>query len=228
MADEKASFEQVQSKLIGTVLDKSKIEVKDDGRGNKLSYLSWAWAWAEVLKVCPDASYEIERFGEERLPYQRTPEGFMVWTKVTMKGVTREMWLPVMDSHNLTMLSEPWKKATKRGEIAVERATMTDINKTIMRCLVKNIAMFGLGLNIYAGEDTPKQLVAESDVMEAPKPIFCKECGKEIAPYKNMSAQDFATNTLASYGKELCLSCANKAKEERKRKAEEENKDKKE
>lgn len=228
MADEKASFEQVQSKLIGTVLDKSKIEVKDDGRGNKLSYLSWAWAWAEVLKVCPDASYEIERFGEERLPYQRTPEGFMVWTKVTMKGVTREMWLPVMDSHNLTMLSEPWKKVTKRGDIAVERATMTDINKTIMRCLVKNIAMFGLGLNIYAGEDTPRQLVAESDVMEAPKPIFCKECGKEIAPYKNMSAQDFATNTLASYGKELCLSCANKAKEERKRKAEEENKDKKE
>lgn len=228
MADEKTSFEQVQSKLIGTVLDKSKIEVKDDGRGNKLSYLSWAWAWAEVLKVCPDASYEIERFGEERLPYQRTPEGFMVWTKVTMKGVTREMWLPVMDSHNLTMLSEPWKKATKRGEIAVERATMFDINKTIMRCLVKNVAMFGLGLNIYAGEDTPRQLVAESDVMEAPKPIFCKECGKEIAPYKNMSAQDFATNTLASYGKELCLSCANKAKEERKRKAEEENKDKKE
>lgn len=228
MADEKTSFEQVQSKLIGTVLDKSKIEVKDDGRGNKLSYLSWAWAWAEVLKVCPDASYEIERFGEERLPYQRTPEGFMVWTKVTIKGITREMWLPVMDSHNLTMLSEPWKKVTKRGEIAVERATMTDINKTIMRCLVKNIAMFGLGLNIYAGEDTPRQLVAESDVMEAPKPIFCKECGKEIAPYKNMSAQDFATNTLASYGKELCLSCANKAKEERKRKAEEENKDKKE
>lgn len=228
MADEKTSFEQVQSKLIGTVLDKSKIEVKDDGRGNKLSYLSWAWAWAEVLKVCPDASYEIERFGEERLPYQRTPEGFMVWTKVTMKGVTREMWLPVMDSHNLTMLSEPWKKVTKRGDIAVERATMTDINKTIMRCLVKNIAMFGLGLNIYAGEDTPRQLVAESDVMEAPKPIFCKECGKEIAPYKNMSAQDFATNTLASYGKELCLNCANKAKEERKRKAEEESKDKKE
>lgn len=228
MADEKTSFEQVQSKLIGTVLDKSKIEVKDDGRGNKLSYLSWAWAWAEVLKVCPDASYEIERFGEERLPYQRTPEGFMVWTKVTIKGITREMWLPVMDSHNLTMLSEPWKKATKRGEIAVERATMFDINKTIMRCLVKNVAMFGLGLNIYAGEDTPRQLVAESDVMEAPKPIFCKECGKEIAPYKNMSAQDFATNTLASYGKELCLSCANKAKEERKRKAEEENKDKKE
>lgn len=225
MAEEKSRFELVQSKLLGTVLDNNKIETKSDGRGGKLSYLSWAWAWAEVLKVSPTASYEIERFGEDRLPYQKTPEGFMVWTKVTIEGVTKEMWLPVMDSHNLAMFDETTKKSTSKGEILIGKATMTDINKTIMRCLVKNIAMFGLGLNIYAGEDTPDEIVAESKVLETPKPVFCECCGQEIKPFKTMSAQDFATNTQTAYGKKLCLECANKAKEERKKKVEEVTKD---
>ena len=106
----------------------------------KLTYLSWANAWAETVKRFPDAAYTVERYGEHDLPYVYDPQtGYMVSTTVTIGGITREMWLPVMDYRNATLM-EPG---------------MTDINKTIMRCLTKNLAMFGLGLYIYKGEDLP-------------------------------------------------------------------------
>lgn len=132
---------------------------------NGLSYLSWAYAWADIKKRYPNATYEIKRFGENNLPYvydQNT--GYMVFTSVTIDDLTHEMWLPVMDSSNKAMKSAPYTYNTKyKKGIVVEAATMFDINKTIMRCLVKNLAMFGLGLYIYAGEDLP-ETQAESQV----------------------------------------------------------------
>lgn len=119
---------------------------------NNLTYLSWAWAWAEFKKVYPEATYEIVKF--DGLPYAVDPNtGYMVYTRVTADGLTHEMWLPVMDYRN---------KALQVGN-----ATMFDINKTIMRCLTKNLAMFGLGLYIYAGEDLPEE---ESQNAPTPKP----------------------------------------------------------
>lgn len=125
----------------------------------ELTYLSWAYAWAEVKKRYPYASYEIEKFNG--LPYVYDPmTGYMVYTTVTIEGVTHEMWLPVMDGANKAMKSEPYEYVTGYGQYqktkVCEAATMFDINKTIMRCLVKNLAMFGLGLYIYAGEDLPE------------------------------------------------------------------------
>lgn len=125
----------------------------------ELTYLSWAYAWAEVKKRYPNASYEIEKFNG--LPYVfDTMTGYMVYTTVTIEGVTHEMWLPVMDGANKAMKSEPYEYTTGYGQYqktkVCEAATMFDINKTIMRCLVKNLAMFGLGLYIYAGEDLPE------------------------------------------------------------------------
>lgn len=125
---------------------------------NGLTYLSWAWAWAEVKKQYPDAQYKILRF-ENNLPYvfdEKT--GYMVFTQMTIEGITHEMWLPVMDGANKAMLDREYTYKTKYGEKVVDKATIFDINKTIMRCLVKNIAMFGLGLYIYAGEDLPENL----------------------------------------------------------------------
>jgi hypothetical protein len=133
---------------------------------NGLAYLSWVWAWSEIKKQCPDANYEIEKF-ENNLPYTYDENtGYMVFTKVTIDNQTYEMWLPVMDGNNKAMLDHPYTykvKEYKDGkwtggyiEKSVEPATMFDINKTIMRCLVKNIAMFGLGIYIYAGEDMPE------------------------------------------------------------------------
>lgn len=132
---------------------------------NGLSYLSWPWAVAEVSKVCPDWSYEVKKFGEAQLPYTLDPKtGYLVYTSVTIKGVTHEMWLPVMDGANKAMRDMPYeyevydkyKKQTVKKK--VEAATMFDINKTIMRCLVKNLAMFGIGLFVYAGEDLPEEI----------------------------------------------------------------------
>lgn len=221
--EEESKFDKIQSLLLATKLDNAKIDKKDDGKGHVLSYLSWAWAWAETIKACPTASYEIERFGEERLPYQKTPEGYMVWTKVTIEGITKEMWLPVMDSHNLAMKSEPYSKKTRNGEIQIAVATMTDINKTIMRCLVKNLAMFGLGLSLYTkGDGAQEDMVNDSEIIEKEKPIPCSDCGNDVKPYGKLTAKQLAEHTYKSYGRILCSDCAAKAKAEREQKAKEE------
>lgn len=134
---------------------------------NKLTYLSWAWAWAEVKKLYPDATYKIWK-DEFNRPYVNDETlGYMCYTSVTINGETLEMWLPVMDGANKSMKADPYtykvkdwyeSKAQNKDiykDKVCEAATMFDINKTIMRCLVKNLAMFGLGLYIYAGEDLP-------------------------------------------------------------------------
>lgn len=145
----------------------SKINVNghtDDKNG--LTYLSWVWAWSEIKKQCPEVTYDILKF-ENNLPYVYDENtGYMVFTKMTIGEQTYEMWLPVMDGNNKAMLNHPYTykvKEYKDGQFTgqykeknVEPATMFDINKTIMRCLVKNIAMFGLGIYIYAGEDLPE------------------------------------------------------------------------
>lgn len=150
--------ENIFDKLIG--LDVSnRVEVKDTGR-TKLSYLSWAWAWAEFKKADKNAVYEVKEFvnGEGiKLPYLYDENlGYMVFTSVTSGGITHEMWLPVMDGNNRAMKKEAYVVKTKYKEVTIAPATMMEINKTIMRCLVKNLAMFGLGLYIYAGEDIPE------------------------------------------------------------------------
>lgn len=132
-----------------------------------LTYLSWAWAWQEFLRICPEATYEIKKFtnpvtGKITTYLEDEEFGIMVFTSITARGVTREMWLPVMDGANKAMKRQPYtyvvKKDDKQYEKSVEAVSMFDINKTIMRCLTKNIAMFGVGLYIYAGEDLPIEL----------------------------------------------------------------------
>lgn len=131
-------------------------EKKQTG-GTTLTYLSWAAAWQVAKENFPDIEYEIERNPETNLPYWYDPmTGYMVFTKVTLGGQTHEMWLPVMDGTNHAMKAEPYEVQTKYKKFTVQAATMTDINKTIMRCLVKNLSMFGLGLYIYRGEDLPE------------------------------------------------------------------------
>lgn len=112
---------------------------------NDLSYLSWAWAWAEVKKVYPDAQFVIYE--------NQLPNGFVVnyftdgrtcWVKtgVIIDGLEHIEELPVMDYRNKS--------------IAYDAVTSTDVNKTIQRSLTKACARHGLGLYIYAGEDLPE------------------------------------------------------------------------
>jgi hypothetical protein len=164
---------------------------------NGLNYLSWAWAWAEVCKRYPSATYEVVKFNG--LPYVFDPEtGYIVYTRVTLEGITREMWLPVMDGNNKAMKNKPYEITTRYGKkIPVEAATMFDINKSIMRCLTKNLGMFGLGLSLYAGEDIgaddktiepepeTKPVKAKTPAKKTPSAIrgafvkYCKENGIE-------------------------------------------------
>lgn len=172
----------------------------------ELTYLSWPYAWAEVKKRYPDASYSIWR-QENGLPYVFDENtGFMVSTSVTINGVTHEMWLPVMDGANKAMLNREYTYLVKNRnfkyakkcddgvfrdkygheqrpytEKRVDAATMFDVNKTLMRCLVKNLAMFGLGLYIYAGEDLP-----ESEQPEPAQPVTPDSPDVEIAVAKGM------------------------------------------
>ena len=136
-----------------------KLERRDN---DKLSYLSWANAWAEFKRAYPNAEYRIVKNQETNLPYFNDPDiGIIVYTEVTADGQTYEMWLPVMDAKNKTMKEQAYTYQVYDNykkqyvEKTVNAATMFDVNKTIMRCLVKNLAMFGLGLYVYAGEDLP-------------------------------------------------------------------------
>lgn len=144
----------------------SAINVNDKvEKKSNLTYLSWAWAWSEVKKAYPDATYQVITDPTTHKPYYYDDTlGYMVMTEVTIEGETLGMWLPVMDGANKAMMATPytykgnaWENGKKVVvDKTVEAATMFDINKTLMRCLVKNLAMFGLGLYIYAGEDLPE------------------------------------------------------------------------
>ena len=145
-----------------------KLERRDN---DKLSYLSWANAWAEFKRAYPNAEYRIIKNPDTNLPYFNDPNiGIIVYTEVTADGQTYEMWLPVMDAKNKAMketaytyqVYDIFKK--QYVEKTVNAATMFDVNKTIMRCLVKNLAMFGLGLYVYAGEDLPNDETQQNDI----------------------------------------------------------------
>lgn len=137
----------------------SKINVnKLTEKKNNLTYLTWSFAWSETKRACPDATYEI---GETQYDDDL---GIMCHTSVTIDGETLGMWLPVMDGANKAMKKFAYKFTTRYGEKQVAAATMVDINKTIMRCLVKNLAMFGMGIYIYGGEDMPSVPTDEVEV----------------------------------------------------------------
>ena len=108
---------------------------------NNLTYLSWAWAWAEVKKHYPDAYYTIYE-NRDGLNYHTDGRTCWVKTGVTINGLEHIEYLPVMDFRN--------------ASISYDKVTSFDVNKAIQRSLTKAVARHGLGLYIYAGEDLPE------------------------------------------------------------------------
>lgn len=158
-------------------IPKDKIETIS-GNGNRpLSYISWSYGWGMFKQLFPDAQYEVVKNPSTGLPYFNDPEaGIMVFTRITASGETHEMWLFVMDATCQAMRTVPyeyqkWNNKTGQWEKkGVKAATAFDINKTIMRCLVKNMAMFGFGLNIYCGDDLPEfDLEGNNSIATKPK-----------------------------------------------------------
>ena len=149
----------------------SKVEKK-----NGLSYLSWAWAWAELKKRHPTATYTI--YEDSNGCFYHT-DGLTAWVKtgVTVDGLEHIEYLPIMDFKNKS--------------IPVASITSFDVNKAIQRSLTKAVARHGLGLCIYAGEDLPeteteakpkkatatatKKATSEPSPIRAELVAFCKE-----------------------------------------------------
>ena len=120
---------------LNTIDVNDKIEKK-----NGLSYLSWAFAWGELKKRYPEATYTIY---ENAQGFNYHTDGRTAWVKtgVTVEGIEHIEYLPVMDYRN--------------NSISVDKLTSFDVNKAIQRSLTKAVARHGLGLYIYAGEDLP-------------------------------------------------------------------------
>lgn len=118
---------------------------------NGLTYLSWAWAWAEIKKAYPEAFYTIY---ENKDGWNYHTDGKTAWVKtgVTIEGIEMIEYLPVMDFKNKS--------------IPVDQLTSFDVNKAIQRSLTKACARHGLGLYIYAGEDLPE---SEQTPIERPQ-----------------------------------------------------------
>ena len=119
----------------------NKINVNDhcEQKGN-LTYLSWAWAWAEVKKVYPEAAYKIYE-NEDGWFYHHDGKTAWVKTGVIIEGLEHIEYLPVLDFKNKS--------------IDLDKLTSFNVNTAIQRSLTKAIARHGLGLYIYAGEDLP-------------------------------------------------------------------------
>ena len=120
---------------------------------NGLTYLSWAWAWAELLKRYPDSTYTVY---ENADGWCYHTDGRTAWVKtgVTVEGKEYIEMLPVMDFKNRS--------------IPLDSITSMDVNKAIQRSLTKAVARHGLGLYIYAGEDLPEGEEEKPDPDAAP------------------------------------------------------------
>lgn len=123
-----------------TKLNDINVNDKTEKKGN-LTYLSWAWAWGEVKKQFPDATYTVY---ENKDGWIYHTDGKTCWVKtgVTVNGIEHIEYLPVMDYKN--------------NSIPLEKVTSYEVNKTIQRSLTKACARHGLGLYIYAGDDLPE------------------------------------------------------------------------
>jgi len=135
------------------------VDVSDKiDKKNNLSYLSWAWAWAELKKKHPDAFFTVY---ENKDGWNYHTDGRTAWVKtgVTVKGIEHIEYLPVMNYQNKS--------------IPYASVTSYDVNKTIQRSLTKAIGRHGLGLCLYAGEDIPDEAsteVAPPAPKQTPKP----------------------------------------------------------
>lgn len=165
---------------------------------NGLTYLSWAWAWAEVKKLFPSATYTIYEAANGCF-YHTDGKTCWVKTGVTIEGLEHIEYLPVMDYRN--------------ASITLEKVTSFDVNKAIQRSLTKAVARHGLGLYIYAGEDLPE---AEQQQPAPSAPTFvCEDCDSVITDCKIggkvYSAEKIAQNAQKKYGRILCANCSKAA-----------------
>ncbi len=137
-----------KSKSIFETLNSINVSDKIEKKGN-LSYLSWAWAWAELKKHYPTSTYTVYE-NQDGLNYHHDGKTAWVKTGVTVNEIENIEYLPVMNNRNKS--------------IPVGQITSFDVNSSIQRSLTKAIARHGLGLYVYAGEDLPQDTEPEKTI----------------------------------------------------------------
>ena len=147
---------------------------------NGLKYLKWSYALKVMSEEFEDFNWKINEYDGKPYLYDENL-GYMVSVTVTADGESKTMTLPVMDSNNKAMKNIAYDYETKNGTRHVEAATMFDINKSQMRCLVKCIAQFGLGLSLYLGEDEVKYNCNTSNVIQNTNKILEKTTGLQLS-----------------------------------------------
>ena len=146
-------------------------------RKGNLTYLSWAWAWAEVLKIDPAARYTVHEWNDMPVCYLKNGTA-MVKVSVEIKGDIKTCLLPVMDNRNRSIV-DPDSFA---------------VNTAIMRCLTKCIALFGLGLYIFGGEDLPEAEKAEPNPEVLAQIAAAADPAALLALFKSLDAVTRATH----------------------------------
>ncbi len=131
-----------------------------------LTYLSWAWAWAEALKADPKATYKVEMFDGKC--YMEINGTAMVWVTVTMFDKPMTCQLPVMDSSNKAIPLKGYTAVSKYGKEYRVECDAFAVNTAIMRCMTKALGLHGLGLYIYAGQDLPDEDAPQEKVVITP------------------------------------------------------------
>ena len=162
---------------------------------NGLSYLSWAWAWAEVKKAYPTATYTVY---ENKYGMLYHTDGATAWVKtgVTIEGLEHIEYLPVMDMRNKS--------------IPVDKITSFDVNKAVQRSLTKACARHGLGLYIYAGEDLPEgETAPKTFVPDAPEAPEANEAPANEAQEAPKATTDRSVNI------QLCVTMAKRCGREK-------------
>ena len=185
-----------------TALNEINVSDKTEKKGN-LTYLSWAWAWGELKKRHPDATYTIYE-NADGLFYHHDNKTAWVKTGVTVNGIEHIEYLPVMDYKN--------------NSITLDRITSTDVNKTIQRSLTKAVARHGLGLYIYAGEDLPddnsSQKISASKISQLRKQMDADKVSEvKLLKHLGLKGLDEMTETMltdvvSKWSTEIIPKCA--------------------
>lgn len=194
-------METTKKRSVFDTLNAINVNEHTEKKGN-LTYLSWAWAWQEVKKACPEATYTIY---ENQQGWNYFTDGRTCWVKtgVTINGIEHIEYLPVMDNRN--------------NSLPLERITSFSVNTAIQRSLTKACARHGLGLYIYAGEDLPQgeaeaQAAAKkeaedkylSDALAAVESSTTSQAVKDLwSEYKSLQTNAAFKQAVINRGKQL-------------------------
>ena len=131
-------------------LSKVNVNSKAEKKG-RFTYLSWAYAWSEIKKVDENATFVVHE-NVNQMPFfydaNFTKLGAFVKVSVTVNNITHTQTHPILNNNN--------------AAVAVDSINSFMINTSIQRALAKAIALHGLGLYIYAGEDLPEVETTET------------------------------------------------------------------